>query len=69
MLGNGYCARPVEMDCHFESICESCTYFVTTTEFRPPSKQRETPQPRARSAASASLTGSLPASREKDNAS
>ena len=22
MLGNGYCARPVEMDCHFESICE-----------------------------------------------
>ncbi|TDT97504.1 hypothetical protein EDD99_5649 [Streptomyces sp. 846.5] len=24
MLGNGYCARPVEMDCHFESICESC---------------------------------------------
>ncbi|MPZ93215.1 MAG: tyrosine-type recombinase/integrase, partial [Actinobacteria bacterium] len=23
MLGNGYCARPVEMDCHFESICES----------------------------------------------
>ncbi|MEP6697466.1 MAG: site-specific integrase [Pseudonocardiales bacterium] len=35
MLGNGYCARPVEMDCHFESICESCTFFVTTTEFRP----------------------------------
>jgi hypothetical protein len=24
MLGNGYCARPVEMDCYFESICESC---------------------------------------------
>ncbi len=35
MLGNGYCARPVELDCHFESICESCTYFVTTVEFRP----------------------------------
>jgi integrase len=35
MLGNGYCSRPVEMDCHFESICESCTYFVTTVEFRP----------------------------------
>jgi integrase len=35
MLGNGYCARPVELDCHFESICESCTYFVTTPEFRP----------------------------------
>jgi len=35
MLGNGHCARPVELDCHFESICESCTYFVTTIEFRP----------------------------------
>jgi integrase/recombinase XerD len=35
MLGNGYCARPVELDCHFESICESCTFFVTTVEFRP----------------------------------
>jgi integrase/recombinase XerD len=35
MLGNGYCARPVEVDCHFESICESCTFFVTTLEFRP----------------------------------
>lgn len=42
MLGNGYCARPVEMDCHFESICESCTFFVTTIEFRPTlEKQRE----------------------------
>jgi integrase/recombinase XerD len=35
MLGNGYCARPVEMDCHFESICESCTFFVTTIDFKP----------------------------------
>ncbi len=26
MLGNGYCARPVGLDCHFESICESCTH-------------------------------------------
>ncbi|MFZ0379962.1 MAG: site-specific integrase [Solirubrobacteraceae bacterium] len=34
-LGNGYCARPVGLDCHFESICESCTYFQTTHEFRP----------------------------------
>jgi len=42
MLGNGYCARPVEMDCHFESICESCTFFVTTIEFRPTlQKQRD----------------------------
>jgi hypothetical protein len=35
MLGNSYCARPVELDCHFESICEACTFFVTTIEFRP----------------------------------
>ena len=35
MLGNGYCARAVEMDCHFESICESCSFFVTTIEFKP----------------------------------
>jgi hypothetical protein len=35
MLGNGYCARPVELDCHFESICEACTFFRTTIEFRP----------------------------------
>ncbi|MDV6247096.1 tyrosine-type recombinase/integrase [Rhodococcus opacus] len=42
MLGNGYCARPVELDCHFESICESCTFFVTTIEFRPTlAKQRD----------------------------
>ena len=25
----------VGLDCHFESICESCTYFQTTLEFRP----------------------------------
>jgi integrase len=42
MLGNGYCARPVGLDCHFESICESCTYFQTTVEFRPVlERQRE----------------------------
>ena len=35
MLGNGYCARPVGLDCHFESICESCTFFQTTIEFQP----------------------------------
>jgi hypothetical protein len=35
MLGNGYCARPVGLDCHFDSICESCTLFQTTLECRP----------------------------------
>jgi len=42
MLGNGYCARPVELDCHLESICEGCACFITTLEFRPTlQKQRD----------------------------
>ena len=35
LLGNGYCTRPVELDCAFESICENCTFFQTSIEFRP----------------------------------
>jgi len=35
MLGNGYCTRPVDLDCAFETICETCTYFATAVEFRP----------------------------------
>ncbi|MEV6192915.1 hypothetical protein AB0M19_11000 [Streptomyces sp. NPDC051920] len=35
ILGNGYCARPVGVDCPFDSICESCTFFVTPIKFRP----------------------------------
>jgi hypothetical protein len=35
MLGNGLCARPVELDCRMESACETCSYFHTGTEFRP----------------------------------
>ncbi|OLT22611.1 hypothetical protein BJF81_00165 [Ornithinimicrobium sp. CNJ-824] len=35
LLGNGYCTRPKVMDCVYESICESCTFFQTTIEFRP----------------------------------
>ena len=34
MLGNGYCIRPQIMDCIYETICESCTFFQTTIEFR-----------------------------------
>jgi hypothetical protein len=29
MLGNGWCERPAKMDCHYETICESCTYYAT----------------------------------------
>lgn len=35
MLGNGYCVRPTVMDCAYETICESCTFFQTGIEFRP----------------------------------
>jgi site-specific recombinase XerD len=35
MLGNGFCTRPVELGCAFETICETCSYFATTIEFVP----------------------------------
>ena len=35
MLGNGYCTRPAQLDCAFESICETCTFFQKSIEFRP----------------------------------
>jgi integrase/recombinase XerD len=30
MLGDGCCVRPVELDCYFESIRKSCSFFVST---------------------------------------
>ena len=35
LLGNGWCQRPAELDCSFESICESCVHFATGPGFRP----------------------------------
>ena len=35
LLGNGYCTRPPQLDCAFESICETCSFFQTSIEFRP----------------------------------
>jgi len=35
LLGNGYCTRPPQLDCAFESICETCTFFQTGIDFRP----------------------------------
>jgi site-specific recombinase XerD len=35
LLGNGYCTRPAQLDCAFESICENCAFFQTSIEFRP----------------------------------
>ncbi|HXY27096.1 MAG TPA: tyrosine-type recombinase/integrase [Acidimicrobiales bacterium] len=35
LLANGWCTRPKEMDCQFESICEGCGFFATTVAFKP----------------------------------
>ena len=35
MLGNGWCNRPPQLDCQFESICESCAYYTTDSSFDP----------------------------------
>jgi hypothetical protein len=35
MLGNGWCRRPAELDCSFETICEGCGFFSTAVEFKP----------------------------------
>ena len=35
MLANGWCTRPKETDCAFESICEGCGFFATSIEFKP----------------------------------
>ncbi len=47
MLGNGYCTRPAELDCAFESICETCTFFRPASSSAPPCKpSTTTPSPR-----------------------
>ncbi len=35
MLGNGLCTRPAQLDCRMETVCETCSYFQTSIEFRP----------------------------------
>src|SRR5437763_14238080 len=35
LLGNGWCTRPPQLDCAFESICETCSSFQTSIEFHP----------------------------------
>lgn len=35
LLGNGHCNRPAQLDCQFESICETCAYFSTDQSFTP----------------------------------
>jgi hypothetical protein len=33
LLGNGHCTRPIELDCRFQTICESCGFYDTGPEF------------------------------------
>ena len=40
MLANGWCTRPRELDCSFETMCEGCGFFTTTVEFRPALKRQ-----------------------------
>jgi integrase len=35
LLGNGYCTRPNNVPCEYETICESCPCFSTTIAFLP----------------------------------
>jgi integrase/recombinase XerD len=35
MLANGYCNRPAQLDCQFESICENCVHYSTDSTFTP----------------------------------
>lgn len=35
MLANGFCTRPADLDCSYETICEGCGFYNTTVEFRP----------------------------------
>ena len=35
LLGNGYCNRPTELDCGFETVCETCVHFGIGAEFVP----------------------------------
>jgi hypothetical protein len=34
LLGNGYCSRPAELGCRYETICETCSFFAPTIAFR-----------------------------------
>ena len=49
LLGNGYCTRPAEFDCAFETVCETCVHFATGPEFvpvlRPPTRPRRRAPP------------------------
>ena len=35
LLGNGHCARPAQLDCTHQTICEGCGFFETGPQFVP----------------------------------
>ena len=35
MLGNGWCDRPADTDCHYETICEACSFYATDSTHVP----------------------------------
>jgi integrase len=35
LLGNGHCARPAQLDCAHQTICEGCGFFETGPQFIP----------------------------------
>ena len=48
LLGNGYCTRPPKLDCAFESICETCTFFQPASSSDPsPARRRSRQEPAA----------------------
>ena len=65
LLGNGYCVRPTNLDCEFENICETCTFFTTGLEFRPTLlAQRDDACAKGQTSEPSSSTSSSPASRK-----
>lgn len=34
LLGNGHCSRPRDLECRYETMCETCSFFVPTIAFR-----------------------------------
>ena len=45
LLGNGYCNRHTQLDCGFETVCETCVHFGTGTEAFPSSPASATTPP------------------------
>jgi hypothetical protein len=66
LLGNGYCARPPELDCAFEAIYETCTFFrPASSSARPCNANATTPPITTRPSAPICSTADSLASNKK----